>query len=129
MKRQLLAEQRVDARKGANNQAQEAKDGKGPIFKIYQNAKRVGTQIKEDLLRDGTYIIDKGDFYDFMLTDTSVESGVLDYAYGTFMFLKIPCPQKRTGVTNETIQDLLKKVKRERRIDTKSIGGSVLKQT
>ena len=90
MKRQLLIEQRIDENDAnAISIEERQKEKEKQIFKIYHDVRDIGTQIKEDLLDDGTFIRDAKSMYEFSLSRDSGTSGVLDKAYGIFLLTNL----------------------------------------
>ena len=90
MKRQLLIEQRIDENDAnAISSEERQKEKEKQIFKIYHDVRDIGTQIKEDLLGDGTFIRDAKSMYEFSLSRDSGTSGVLDKAYGIFLLTNL----------------------------------------
>ena len=91
MKRQLIVETAL--LQGSNDQKN--KEGKKPVFQIYEDAREIGTQIKEDLLNDKTLIRSVKDsktnssIYAFSMDKGITENGVMDRAYGIFMLTNL----------------------------------------
>ncbi len=114
MKRQLLLEDILEANK------EKQKDSKGKsVFRIYEDARIIGTQIKDDLFAEKILVRegkDSKNYYSFRLSSDFEESGIMDRAYGTFLLITLLDGFKADFTRNEknklknSIIDLLRYV-------------------